>query len=317
MPRHARLLIIAIAALFVAATAHAGQVRVNATGGALKFQPPSVTCNIGDKVIWVGTGSSHSVTSGDTATATSNGHFGFGSGAGGLLTGKACAWAATTVRRELYYCMPHWPSMNGVVDVVASGAANVSDFRIVQVLFNDAGGLNKIEIANLGAAGDLGLYRLKIAGVALQTLDIGSSHTISVPGNGHVVLHFNAIGADSATALYFPSVNLPATGSAALYVPSNFGSSTLLTATDLIIDYVQWGAGGQENEATGVSAGFWAAGAAVTNVAAAHSIQFCGGPGQYGVGQWSEIGSPTFPSNGTCSTPAIRSTWGRIKTMYH
>jgi hypothetical protein len=153
--------------------------------------------------------------------------------------------------------------------------------------------------------------------VTLQTLDIGTSHTISVPGNGHVVLHFNDTGVNTATDLYFPGVNLPTTGSAALYVPSNFGSSTLLTATDLIIDYVQWGAGGQENEATGVGAGFWAASAAVTNVAAGHSIQFCGGPGQYGVGQWSEIGSPTFPSTGTCSTPAIRSTWGRIKTMYH
>jgi plastocyanin len=316
MPRHARLLITALAALLFAATAHAGQVRVNATGGQ-SFSPLGVTCNLGDQVIWVGTGGSHSVTSGDSALFTTTGHFSFGTGAGGLLTGKACAWKTTAVRSEPYYCIPHAPAMAGHVFVVASGAANVSDFRIVQVLFNDAGGLNRLEIANLGAAGDLGLYRLKISGVATQTLDLNGGHTISVPGNGHVVLHFNTTGTNTATDLFFPSVNLPATGSAALYVPSNFGSSTLLTATDLIIDYVQWGAGGQENEATGVGAGFWAVGAAVTNVAAGHSIQFCGGPGQYGVGQWSEIGSPTFPSNGTCSTPAIRSTWGRIKTMYH
>lgn len=315
MHPYARLVLAAFATLACVAAAQAGQIRVNATGG-FAFSPATISCNAGDQVVWVGTGSSHSVTSGDANTLTPNGHFSFGSGIGGLSTGKACAWKATTVRSEPYYCIPHAPGMAGTVNVVASGAS-VADFRIEQVLFNDAGGLNKAEIANLGSAGDLGLYRLKISGVTTQVLDIGSSHTISVPGNGHVVLHFNTTGTTTATDLFFPAANLPATGSLALYVPSNFGSSTALTATDLIIDYVQWQAGGQENEATAVGAGFWASGAAVTNVAAGHSIQFCGGPGQYGVGQWSEIGSPAFPSNGTCSTPAIRSTWGRIKTLYH
>lgn len=316
MVRRSRLLFTLVASLALAASARAGQIRINATGG-LSFSPSSSSCNVGDQIIWVGGGSSHSVTGGDGNTQIPDGHFAFGSAAGGLTTGKSCAWKTTTVRAEPFFCIPHSPGMQGSVDVVASGA-NVSDFRIVQVLFNDAASHNLVELANLGSAGDLGLYRLKISGVATKlTLDVGSAHTISVPGNGHVVLHFGVSGTSTATDLFYPAVNLPATGSLALYVPGTFGSDTLLTSTNMIIDFVQWSAGGQENEATAVGAGFWASGTAISNVAAGHSIQFCGNPGQYGVGQWSEIGSPTFPSNGTCTTPTLRTTWGRIKTLYH
>ena len=315
MSRRMRVAFAALVTLALAASAHAGQIRVNATGG-FSFAPVNISVNVGDQVVWVGTGSSHSVTSGDANTGTPNGHFSFGSGLGGLTTGKSCAWKATTVRSEPYYCIPHLPSMIGNVDVVASGAS-VSDFRLVQVLFNGAAGTNAIELVNLGAAGDLGLYRLKIAGVAPKlTLDIGASHTLTVPGNGHVVIHFGSTGTNSTADLFYPAVTLPATGSATLYVPSTFGSDTLLTSTNTIIDYVAWGAGGQENEATAVSASLWTTGTAVTNVAAGHSIQFCGNPGQYGIAQWSEIGVPAFPSSGACVTPTMRTTWGRIKTLY-
>jgi len=83
-----------------------------------------------------------------------------------------------------------------------------------------------------------------------------------------------------------------------------------------LLDFVQWGAGGQGNEATAQAAGFWAAGAAITDVAAGHSIEFCGQPGQYGAAQWHEISTPNFGGDGNCATPTFSTTWGRIKTLY-
>jgi len=206
--------------------------------------------------------------------------------------------------------------MTGTLNVVASGAAGVSDFRIVQVQFNVAGAKDLVELENLGAAGDLQKYRLKVSGVAVQTLLAATGVSYPVAAGGHVIIHINASGTNTATDIFLPGVtDLPATGSVALYVPNQV--NTALTDATQIIDYVEWGASGQENEATANTAGVWGAGTAMTNVADGHSIAFCGQPGQYGISHWAELASPTFPSNGTCATPTLRTTWGRIKTLYH
>jgi hypothetical protein len=209
--------------------------------------------------------------------------------------------------------------MAGTLNLTASGSTGLSDFRITEVQFNAASNLDVIEITNLGAAGDLGKYRLKVSGPSTtQTLQIGTSTNIAVPAGGRVVLHCNTTGTNTVTNLFLPAVtDLPANGSVALYVPSTVAAQTALTRADMMIDYVQWGAGGQENEATAQTAGLWSAGAALQNVAAGHSIEFCGNSGEYGFGQWAEISTPNFGSDGNCLTPTIETTWGRLKTIYH
>lgn len=314
--RRGALVFAALLAAAAASAAKAGQVRVNVSN--FVFTPATASANLGDHVVWIWTGGAHTVTSGDPNVVAdlAAGDGLFNSSPDGLAaSGATFSWKATVTGSRLYYCQPHAPGMTGTLELVASGAAGVADFRVTEVQFNAAGNLDLVEIANLGAAGDLGKYRLKASGFAVQALQVGASTDIVVPAGGRVVLHCNASGTNTATDLFLPALtNLPASGSIALYVPNSF--TPQLTLASQMIDFVQWGAGGQENEATAQSAGFWAAGAAIQNVAAGHSIEFCGQPGEYGAAQWHEISTPNFGSNGNCATPGLRTTWGRLKSLY-
>lgn len=298
-----------------AAAAWAGQVRVNVSN--FMFTPSTASANLGDHLVWIWTGGAHTVTSGDFNTDplfTGDGLFNSSPG-GNAIAGATFSWKAGVTGTRPYYCQPHIPDMAGSLNLVSTGAAGVADFRITEVQFNAAGNLDLIEIANIGSAGNLGKYRLKASGFAVQTLQVGTSTDIVVAGGGRVVLHCGTTGTNTATDLFLPAItNLPASGSAALYVPNTV--TTSLALADQMIDFVQWGAGGQENEATAQAAGFWNAGAAITNVAAGHSIEFCGQPGQYGATQWHEISTPNFGADGNCATPTFSTTWGRIKTLY-
>jgi hypothetical protein len=202
--------------------------------------------------------------------------------------------------------------MTGTIAVSASGI-QVSDFRLTELQFNVPGGQDLIEIANLGdVTGNLGRYRISVAAGTAVELPLND---ILVPPGGRVVIHANATGANTATDVYLPTMpDLPTTGSAALYV-ANTRNTNLADATQLI-DFVQWGAGGQANEATAVTANFWNTGDAITGVDAGHSIEFCGTSGDYGSGNWNEVTTPNFGTNGNCATPTVRSTWGRLKTLY-
>ena len=289
----------------LALPAMAGQVRVNVSNFA--FTPRAANLNTGDHVVWIWTGGNHSVTAGDSLLMNTTGQF----DSNGQDVNSTFSFKTSTLGLIRYYCIPHAPDMAGRLIVQASGNNNASDFRITEVLFS--GGEDRVEIANLGATGDLGRYRVKISGQALATL--GSTNNLSVPAGARVVLHFGVSGTNTTTDLFFPSLSLPdAAGSVALYVPNTVAPS--LAAATQIIDFVQWGAGAQENEATANTAGYWTSGSSINNVAPGHSIEFCGTPGQYGVASWSEVASPNFGSNGGCATPTVRSTWGRIKTLY-
>jgi len=310
LPRAFRLALALAACASLATLAFAKQIRVNAAGTS--FSPATVSVNAGDHVVWIWTSGIHNVVSGDVSGPTPDGLF----NSGAVTSGSTWNWKSDIPRTAPYYCEQHASfGMAGTVNVVASGAAGLSDFRITEVQFNAAGNFDLIEIANLGANGNLGKYRLKVSGVAVQTLQIGTSTDIVVASGNRVVLHCNTTGTNTASDLFLPAItDLPANGSIALYVPNTI--STSLALASQMLDFVQWGAGGQENEATAQTAGFWAAGAAITNVAAGHSIEFCGQPGQYGAAQWHEISTPNFGSNGNCATPAFSTTWGRIKTLY-
>lgn len=304
-PLRAALAAAALLTAFAGA-AHAGQFRINVSN--FVFSPRAVNLDMGDHAVWVWTGGTHTVTSGDS-TGFMSGLFNSNS----VDFGGAFSFRTSTPQLIRYYCIPHAPDMAGRLIVQASGNNNASDFRLTEVLF--AGGEDRVEIANLGATGDLALYRLKISGQPLATLQLGSSNNLVVAASARIVLHFGVSGTNTATDLYFPTLSLPdAAGSVALYVPNT--AAPALSDASQLIDFVQWGAGGQENEATANTAGVWTSGASINGVAPGHSVEFCGSPGQYGPASWSEVAVPNFGTNGGCATPTVRSTWGRIKTLY-
>jgi len=300
----------------LASPLNAKQIRVNVASDT--FSPQNLTVNVGDHVVWIWTGGTHDVTSGDVSTGFHDFRFISGPSA----SNRTWSWQATGgLGVQDYFCTSHWPGMEGRLTLVnnGSGAAG-SDFRITEVLYNPTSGADQIEITNFGATGDLSKYRLKVNGLATLSLQVGLtngtplSHTMSVPAGGRVVLNLGASGTNSATALFFPSASLDNSGSLALYVPNTENGNALTNATQ-IIDYVSW-SGSNENEATAVTAGLWFTGTFVPEAAQGHSIEFCGIAGQHGPSFWSEVSSPNLGTNGNCSTPLVRSTWGRVKSLY-
>ncbi len=311
----AALALLALAAPF----ASAKQVRINVTN--FDFTPRYASMNLGDHAVWIWNNTSHTVTQGDTAdvpVTPTPGTAKFNSGDAGI-SNATYTWKANASGLIQYYCIPHWPSMVGGLDVVASGAQGLSDFRITEVQYNVAGNADLIEITNLGATGDLGMYRLKVSGAGLATGNLlrnGSATTLPVAAGAKFVVHVGASGINDANNLYFSGIpGLPdAAGSVALYVPNSVNTS--LTLPSMLIDYVAWGSGGQENEATAVSASLWSASTAVPVVNAGSSIEFCGQSGQYGAARWYENPTPNFGGSDNCLTPVTPTTWGRIKVLF-
>ena len=305
----------AVAVLLISTSVNAGQVRVSV--GNFAFNPSTVTVNLGDHVVWVWTGGSHSVTSGTDGSKTGDGIFNSteqtANAAGGANT--AFSWKSDRTGAVPYYCIPHFPDMTGSITVLAGSGAAVADFRITEVLYS-SGSADLIEITNMGtAAGDLGRYRIAISG-DVEGLPIAS---VNVAPGGIVILHPNASGTNSTSNVFVPALNslADAAGSVALYVPSTISGHTALTDATQIVDFVQYGAGGQANEAAAVTAGFWTSGQFVPTVGVAgRSIEFCGNRSDHGAAQWSEIDPPNFGNDGNCITPTQTATWGRVKTLY-
>jgi plastocyanin len=303
----------AAAAAFLLSFGHAfaGQVRINVSIN--QFTSATQSLNLGDHVVWVWTGGSHTVTSGTTGSSAGDGLFdSHASSFGG--TSARFTWKSTVTGSRGYYCEPHFGlGMTGTLNIAASGVA-VSDFRLSEIQYDIPGSLDLIEVRNAGAAaGNLGRYRLSITGQATTELAIND---IVVPQGGHVVIHLNTSGTNTATDIYLPTVTgLPTAGSVALYAPNTQNVS--LADPGQIIDYVQWGASGQQNEATAGSASMWVAGEFVpAAVEPAHSLEFCGSASQRGASFWSEVAVPNFGTNDMCATPAVPTTWGRIKAIY-
>ncbi len=301
--------------------AMAKQVRINVTN--FDFTPHYASLNLGDHAVWIWDNSVHTVTQGDTADVPitpTPGTALFNSGDAGISGSNAAySWKVTTTGLVQYYCIPHWPSMNGGLDVVASGSNAGSDFRITEVQYNVAGNADLIEITNMGATGDLGMYRLKVSGVGLSTGNVlrnGSSKTLPLAAGAKMVLHLGVGGTNDANNLYLSGIpGLPdAAGSVALYAPNSVNTSLALSS--MVVDYVAWGSGSQENETAAVGASLWSAGANVGLVAAGSSMEFCGQSGQYGAARWYENPTPNFGGADNCLTPATPTTWGRIKVLY-
>jgi plastocyanin len=320
MRRAAGALLTALIALVVASSARAGQVRIDANSSNL-FADSSAAINPGDQVVWVSTGGIHTVTSGTVdggGTGTPDGRFDSGS----IQSSKnGCfSWKSSGSGSVAYYCAPHAQfGMVGRLRILGTSVP-VSDFRISEVRWTTAHDHDFIEIANLGdATGNLGLYRLSVSGKSPLTVGVQTGQTtlrdILVPSGSRVTVYLNTTGTNTATTIYWPGVALDPAGSAALYCPTTVTTDTTLTSTTLMVDYVQWGAGGYRNEGAAGTAGLWSTGNVVAAVADGHSIEFCGTRADRGPSFWQGSPTPT-PGSVNCVTPVINSSWGRIKTLY-
>lgn len=315
----ARWLLLLASILGFALPADAGQVRIDLNGTS--FSPNDVSLNFGDQVVWVWIVGSHTVTSGNVSggVGTPDGLFSNGAQIG-LVSGFGTqyAWKSSVIGNRNFYCMPHANlGMTGILRIQASGVA-VSDFRITEVQYGATGGLDRIEITNMGdAAGDLGRYRISISNTATE-LDIVPVNTLAVPVGGRVTVHTNQTGTNTATSLFMGGAggigDLPLTGSVALYAPYRQSTSPGPLNTNTIIDFVQWGAGGQAN--VGNASDFWTGGEFVAGESLpAYSISFCGSRSQRGATFWN-VTTANFSSSGVCTTDALNTSWGRIKTLY-
>lgn len=301
--------------------AHGGQVRVNVSNNF--FAPYAVNINQGDHVVWVWLGSPHTVTSWDSVNVDPNGTI-FDSQPThiGQNATTRFSWRSDRTGHVPYVCVPHMSDpMTGrviIAPLTQPPTVNVSDFRLTEVQFNVPGGLDLIEITNLGgAAGDLRSYRIAAGGAAVA---ISPTADVPVPAQGRIVVHTNEAGTNNnPPGHYYVALGdlTDAAGSLSLYVPSTVTAQSALTNSALMLDFVQWGAGGQANEATAGAAGFWTAGQSVNGVAAGHSIEYCAEESlEHGILSWAEISPPNFGTTNDCATPTLTHTWGRLKTLY-
>lgn len=311
-----------------APAARAGQVRVNVGVGGNNFSPYAVNLNQGDQVVWVWIAGNHTVTNWSTASDsegfTIDGSI-FDSDAGGNHFGQNSttrySWKSDRTGNIPYLCVPHVPGMNArliVSPLATPPTIAVSNFRLTEVQFNVPGGQDLIEIANLGAAsGDLRSYRLAVAGTGTGV--VITNVDFPMAAGTRVTLHTGQSGTNTASDIFLPAIGDlgDAAGSVALYVPSSLAPLNALTNKDLMIDFVQWGAGGQPNETTAGLNTFWTAGTSINNVAPGHSIEYCANPTlDHGVARWAEISPPNFGGNSDCTTPVHTGSWGRLKVLY-
>src|SRR5262245_29138072 len=305
------------------ADARAGQVRVSVQAGNV-FNPYKVNINQGDHVVWVWTGGTHNVASSAPPADSTNPDgaiFNSNPGGFGQPSTTRFTWKSDRTGTVPYVCVVHSPDMTGrifIVPLTSPPTNPVADIRLSEVQFNVAGGQDLIEIANLGAAaGDLRSYRIATSasgtGVSIVNTDF------PIAAGARVTLHTAQAGPNTPTDIFAPGIGSlnDAAGSVALYVPSTLAPQNALTNTNLMIDFVQWGAPGQANETTAAIANFWGTGTSIDGVAAGHSIEYCAtATGEHGASKWAEVAVPNFGSNGNCSTPIAGETWGRLKIIY-
>jgi len=317
-----------VLAVLAGASARAGEVRVNVGQGGQVFIPYAVNINQGDHVVWVWIGSGHNLANwtlpSDSVSLNVDGSI-FDSepvNHGAQNNTTRFSWKSDRTGTVPYVCVIHIPNMSGriiISPLTTPPTMPVADFRLTEVQFNVAGGQDLIEIANLGAAaGDLRSYRIATTASGTGVPIVATDFPLA--SGARVTIHTGVAGANTATDIFTPAIgNLgDAAGSVALYVPSTLSPQNALTNANLMIDFVQWGAGGQANETTAGLASFWAQNTSINNVAAGHSIEYCASAThEHGANHWAEISPPNFGSNSDCTTPVLTDTWGRVKIIYH
>ncbi len=178
--------------------------------------------------------------------------------------------------------------------------AAFAQVRISEVYANPPGadaGFQKAELTNYGEStvtiGGLRIcvqfFYATIPGGAATTLDPGESYTI----------HVRTAGTNDDNNWYVPSpypALVVADDSFALYK-----SAGAFTDPNAMLDFVQWGAGGQPRENVAVSAGLWPLGQFVPVPSEGMSIQLCDELSHAPAG-W-VAGNPTVGAPNACAAP--------------
>jgi len=118
-------------------------------------------------------------------------------------------------------------------------------------------------------------------------------NTFTLGARAYVVVHWNAEGADSNTDLY--------TGTTDWSNMGNTSASVALWTThdshtqDTIVDFMEYGAGGQTFESTAVSAGIWLEDNYAPDVESGHSLEYDGSGNM--PNDWLEQAVPTPSSD--------------------
>lgn len=179
---------------------------------------------------------------------------------GAAMMATACGDYANTVRGDVF--VPNasgpnpnnLPNANGVPKPGQPGGHPVSHSPVVfsEVLV-DAPGLNAgnqyVELLNAGAGdADIGGWVIS-SGASTFTFGFG----FRLAAGERVVVHLGQSGTNSSSAQFAPSFAELGDG----------GSLALLRGGNDLVDFVQWGSGGNAFEAAASAAGLWVAGTAL------------------------------------------------------
>lgn len=171
---------------------------------------------------------------------------------------------------------------------------------ISEVVFNSSGD-QIIEITNLSDDDvDITGWQLCVQ------LNYWGFPSFTLGAGERVSIHWDASGADTATDL-FTGTSVPSLANDSDSVGLYENADDFADAEN-ILDYVQWGAGGQDRENVAASAGIWSAGTFVdiSEVVQDESISFTGSSGaQNGPGFWCRTDATVGAANGTCKSPPM------------
>lgn len=188
-------------------------------------------------------------------------------------------------------------------NVIDKGAGNTFPFGgfgapvpvivINEVLYDPLGtdaGNQLIELKNTGTAiGDIGgwwfCYRF-------DYFDIPAG--VSIEPGAFLVIHLGATGDNTATDVNIQFASALNTNSSdlSLYLDGNF------TSPSSMIDFVQWGDGGNGRESVAVTAGMWREGDFVPDIQEGHSIAYDGSGNTSA--DWCDDSTPTIGGENDC-----------------
>ncbi len=188
-------------------------------------------------------------------------------------------------------------------NIIVEGAGNILPFGgfgapvpfivINEVLYDPLGtdaGNQLIELKNTGtASGDIGGWWLCYR---FEYYDIPAS--VSIEPGAFLVIHLGVNGDNTATDVYIQFASALNTNSSDLnlYLDGNF------TSPSSMIDFVQWGGGGNGRESVAVTAGMWMEGDFVPDIQEGHSIAY-DGTGNTSA-DWCDDSTPTLGGENDC-----------------
>ena len=183
----------------------------------------------------------------------------------------------------------------GLFILPAMGRAETKQIIINEIFYNPIGtdtGLEWIELYNPNSTPvDLSEWNLDPSSASYYTFP-----TFTLSPDSYVIIHINSNSENTITDLYvYPSSNMSNTaGPIALFNSSE-------RVTNNLIDYMEYGAGGQTNESKAVSAGLWTAGEYTPNANEGKSLAYKGSGN--GATNWQESDPTPGAANSQSTSP--------------